>query len=193
MLRETPNSLNPQLPKHIDEPSLIVLLRQKDKHALAYLYDHYAAALNGVITRIVKVEDVAEEILQDVFIKIWDKIDTYDPDKGKLFTWMLNIARNLAIDKLRSKEFSRQNKTDQLDNNVSLISSQSYVEQKVKDSALIDLLRNLTPEQQMIVHLIYFEGYTHSEISDEFNIPLGTVKTRIRSALIKLRKILQIP
>lgn len=185
--------MNQQIPKHIDEPTLIVRLKQKDKHALAYLYDHYASALNGIITRIVKAEDVSEEVLQDVFIKVWDKIDTYDPDKGKLFTWMLNIARNMAIDKLRSKEFSRKNKTDQLENNVSLISSQSYVEQKVKDTALRDLLHSLTPEQQMIVHLIYFEGYTHSEVSDEFNIPLGTVKTRIRSALIKLRKILRIP
>lgn len=185
--------MNQQIPKHIDEPTLIVRLKQKDKYALSYLYDHYASALNGVIIRIIKAEDVAEEVLQDVFLKVWDKIDTYDPDKGKLFTWILNIARNLAIDKLRSKEFSRKSKTDQLENNVSLVSSQSYVEQKVKDTALINLLHNLTSEQQMVIHLIYFEGYTHSEVSDEFNIPLGTVKTRIRSSLTKLRKILRIP
>ncbi len=180
--------MDKQQPKHIDEHSLIVRLKQKDKEALAYLYDHYVPALYGVINRIVKAEDVAEEVLQDTFIRIWDKIHSYDQDKGRLFTWMLNIARNLSIDKLRSKEFSRKNKTDQLENNVSLINSDAYVEQNIQDTGLRDLLRSLSPEQQMIVNLIYFEGYTHTEVSEEFDIPLGTVKTRLRSALIRLRK-----
>lgn len=186
------NSLNDQQPKHIDEQSLIIWLKQKDKDALAYLYDHYAPALYGIIKRVVKTEEVAEEVLQDTFIRIWDKIHSYDQGKGKLFTWMLNIARNLAIDKLRSKEFSRKNKTDQLENSVSFINSNIYVEQKIKDTGLRDLLHSLSPEQQMIINLVYFEGYTHTEVSEEFDIPLGTVKTRLRSALIRLRKLLNI-
>ncbi|MEJ0031718.1 MAG: sigma-70 family RNA polymerase sigma factor [Bacteroidota bacterium] len=75
-----------------------------------YLYDHYSAALYGVISRIIINEDVAEEVLQDVFLRIWDRIDNYDASKGRLFTWMLNIARNLAIDKTRSKEISKDRK-----------------------------------------------------------------------------------
>lgn len=185
--------LNEHHPKHIDEPELITQLKQKDHNALAYLYDHYAPALYGVIHRIVKTQEVSEEVLQDSFIKIWDKFHSYDPEKGRLFTWMLNIARNLAIDKLRSKEFSRKNKTDQLEKSVSLITPKAYVEQNVKDTGLRDLLHNLSPEQQMIINLIYFEGYTHTEVSEEFDIPLGTVKTRLRSALVKLRKLLNIP
>ena len=161
--------------------------------ALTYLYDHYAPALYGVISRIVKVEDVAEEVLQDTFIKIWEKINSYDANKGKLFTWMLNIARNLSIDKLRSKEFRHKSKTDQLENDVFSLNPTTYVEQKIKDTGLRDVLRNLSPEQQMVIHLVYFEGYTHTEVAEEYDIPLGTVKTRLRSALIRLRKLLYIP
>ncbi len=105
---------------------------------------------------------------------------------------MLNIARNLAIDKVRSKEFSYKSKTDSLENTVSTTSPDMYVEQRIKDHGLVNLLQHLSSEQQMIVDLIYFKGYTHLEIAKEFDIPLGTVKTRLRSALGKLRKILNI-
>ena len=176
--------------RHIEEPQLVDLLRRKERTALAYLYDHYGPALYGVIHRIVKQEDVAEEVLQDAFVKIWDKIDAYDADKGRLFTWMLNISRNLAIDRLRSKEFTTINKTDRFDSTVSSVSPDMYVEQRMKDHGLINLLGQLSPEQQMIVDLIYFQGYTHSEVAKEYDVPLGTVKTRLRSSLIKLRKLL---
>lgn len=176
--------------RHIDEPQLVSLLQRKERTALAYLYDHYSPALYGVIHRIVGKEKVAEEVLQDTFVKIWDKIDTYDPDKGRLFTWMLNISRNLAIDRLRSKEFSYTNKTDRLDSTISSVGPELYVEQKMKDHGLINLLGQLSPEQQMIVDLVYFKGYTHSEVAKEYDVPLGTVKTRLRSSLIKLRKLL---
>ena len=87
--------------KHTSEEALVSALQQKDRSALEYLYDHYSSALLGVVVRIIKKEELAEEILQDVFLKIWDRIDSYDASKGKLFTWMLNIARNQAIDKTR--------------------------------------------------------------------------------------------
>ncbi len=177
----------------MDESHLIDSLKQKDQNALVYLYDHYSPALYGIIQRIVKSDHVAEEVLQDAFVKIWNNIHTYDQKKGKLFTWMLNISRNLSIDKLRSKEFTRQNKTDSLEGNLSSLSPGGYVEQYIKDSGLRNLLQHLTPEQQMVIHLVYFEGYTHTEVANEFDIPLGTVKTRLRSALIRLRKILHIP
>jgi len=131
-------------------------------------------------------------VLQDAFMKIWNNISSYDSRKGSLFTWMLNVTRNLAIDKKRSKEFSYKNKTDSLDITVSKITPSMYVEQKVKDHALVKLFQHLSPDQQMVIHLVYFKGYTHSEIAEEFNIPLGTVKTRLRAALMKLRKILNI-
>lgn len=178
--------------EHIEESRLVRQLQQKERSALAYLYDHYSPTLYGVVYRIVEKEDIAEEVLQDTFVRIWDKIATYDPNRGRLFTWMLNIARNLAIDKRRSKEFTYTDKTDRLDNIVSYAGPDMYVEQQMKDHGLINLLRHLSPEQQMIVDLIYFKGYTHSEVAKEFDMPLGTVKTRLRAALLKLRKLLHI-
>src|SRR4051812_8907071 len=95
----------------ISEDELVSGLKSRNKSSLDYLYDHYSSALYGVISRVLRNEDVAEEVLQDAFLRIWDRIENYDPAKGRLFTWMLNIARNLAIDKTRSKEISKDRKT----------------------------------------------------------------------------------
>ncbi len=146
----------------------------------------------GIIFRIVKHEEVAEEILQDVFLKVWEKIGSYDSSKGKLFTWMLNIARNQAIDKTRSKEISKGRKTDDLDNLVSRIDSQEHAELQVDSIGLTELLDRLPEEQRFVVNYLYLKGYTQSELAEEFTIPLGTVKTRLRLALIELRTILRI-
>src|SRR5215510_5984069 len=111
-------------------------LKSKDRRALEYLYDHYAGALLGVVARILRKEELAEEVLQDVFLKVWDRIDSYDATKGKLFTWMLNIARNQAIDKTRSKEFSKGKKTDDIENLVSKVDKSDYTETKVEGIGL---------------------------------------------------------
>jgi len=141
---------------------------------------------------VVENEDVAEEVLQDVFMKIWDKIDTYDSSRGKLFTWMLNIARNQAIDKTRSKEISKGKKTDDIDNLVGRINKERYSEQKVDSIGLAEVLIKLPEEQRFVIEKLYLEGYTQSEVAEEFNIPLGTVKTRTRMAMIELRTILEV-
>jgi RNA polymerase sigma factor (sigma-70 family) len=162
-------------------------LRSKDRGALEYLYDHYSGALYGVIFRIVRKEEVAEEVLQDVFLKIWDRFDNYDSNKGKLFTWLVNIARNQAIDKTRSREISKEQKTSGIDNVVSRIDSEDYVEQRIEGIGVKDILKNLPTEQQFVVDHLYFKGYTQSELAEEFDIPLGTVKTRLRLAMQQLR------
>lgn len=143
----------------------------------------------GVISRVVQHEDVAEEVLQDVFLKIWDKIESYDAAKGRLFTWMLNIARNQAIDKTRSKEISKENKTKGIDNLVGRIDSKDFIEQKIEGIGVQDILKGLPEEQRFVVEYLYFKGYSQSELAEEYNIPLGTVKTRLRSALKQLRLI----
>ena len=171
---------------------MIVGLKQKDLESLNYLYDHYSAALYGIVFRIVKNADVAEEVLQDVFLKIWDKIESYDSSKGKLFTWMLNIARNQAIDKTRSKEMNKGRKTDDIDYLVNKIDNQESAELKVDTIGLKELMDKLPEQQRFIVNQLYLEGYTQSEVAEEFNIPLGTVKTRLRSAMIELRSILKL-
>lgn len=156
-----------------------------------YLYRHYSGALYGVILRVIKNEDIAQEVLQDSFLKIWDKIETYDPSKGKLFTWMLNVTRNLAIDKTRSKEMSKGKKTDDIDPLVNRIDGRKYSTQQEETIGLKEVLNRLPEEQKFVVEHLYLKGYTQSELAEEFSIPLGTVKTRTRLALIELRTILK--
>ena len=172
---------------HIAEVELVRRLRAKDRTALEYLYDHYSAALYGAIFRIIQKEAIAEEVLQDVFLKIWDKFDNYDASKGKLFTWLLNIARNQAIDKTRSREISKDKKTSDIQNVVSRIDNEDYIEQRVDGIGVKDILKDLPKEQHFIVEHLYLKGYTQSELAEEFNIPLGTVKTRLRMAMQQLR------
>jgi RNA polymerase sigma-70 factor (ECF subfamily) len=170
--------------KTISEKDLILLLKKKDKRGIDYLYDNYSSALYGVILRIVKTEDLAEEVMQDCFLKIWEKIEMYDDSKGKLFTWIISIARNLALDKLRSKEVSRIKKTDELSFNVSKFEADKIDPEHI---GVKDMLDKLPPEQKNLIDLMYFQGYSQSEISEEFGIPLGTIKTRVRAAMSKLR------
>ena len=125
-------------------------------------------------------------------MRIWDRIDNYDAAKGRLFTWMLNIARNLAIDKTRSKEISKDRKTDDIDDLVNRIDRKQQSEQKVETIGLKEVLGRLSEEQKFVVEYLYLKGYTQSELADEFNIPLGTVKTRLRLAMIELRTFLRV-
>lgn len=174
----------------IEQNELVSLLRKRDKDAMHYLYDNYSGALYGAILRIVGDEKVAEEVLHDAFMKIWDKIATFDPERGRLFTWMLNLSKNLSIDKLRSKEIKRTKKTDDISDNVYNIERDNLIHQRVEDIGVKDLLNNLREEERLIVELLYFRGYTQSEVAEEYEIPLGTVKTRLRMALKNLRNVL---
>jgi RNA polymerase sigma-70 factor (ECF subfamily) len=157
---------------------------------LEYLYDHYSGALFGVISRILRNNDVSEEVLQDVFLKVWDRIDGYDPTKGRLFTWLLNVARNQAIDKTRSKEISKGRKTGELEKVVSKIEESGHHSQAIEGIGVRDLLKALPEDQRLVVDYLYLKGYTQSEMAEELSIPLGTIKTRLRLAMQHLRKLL---
>lgn len=159
---------------------------------LGYLYDRYAGALFGIISRIIKDENVAQEVLQDVFLKIWDRIDQYDPAKGRLFTWMLNVARNQAIDKTRSKEFTSSSKTNDLESVVSRLESSMTSDQNTDTIGLTEVLNKLSEEHKFVVTYLYLKGYTQRELAKEFDIPLGTVKTRLRMAMMELRMQLKV-
>lgn len=144
-----------------------------------------------MISRILKNDDVAEEVLQDVFLKIWDRIDSYDQTKGKLFTWMINIARNQAIDKTRSREISKQQKTSGSETLVNKVDNRDFTEMKVEGIGVKDLLKSLPTEQLFVVEYLYFKGYTQSELAKDYDIPLGTIKTRLRMAMQHLRNSFQ--
>ena len=170
-----------------EEQELVALLRQKDDGAFSYLYDHYAGALYGVVKQIVVDIEIANDVLQEAFVSIWRKIDTYDASKGRLFTWMLNIARNAAIDKTRSKAFQQSQKHQPLTENEI---TQIPVRPGIDDYGLKKVLLKLKDEHRMLIDLSYYHGFTHEQIARVLNIPLGTVKTRIRSALTQLRMLL---
>lgn len=172
----------------LSEEELVQALRNREKIAVEALYDMYSASLYGVIVRIIPDTVTAEDVLQETFVKIWHSFASYSTDKGRLFTWMVNIARNLAIDKIRSKDFKNQNKNQELENNVTFIDEQRNTAYKPELLGVKDLIQTLKPEQKSILELVYFKGYTHVEAAEELAIPLGTVKTRLRMALIELRK-----
>jgi len=166
----------------------VLALSNREKIAIEALYDMYSSSLYGVISRIVTDTASAEDVLQETFIKIWSSFASYSPEKGRLFTWMVNIARNLAIDKIRSKDYKNQNKNQELENNVTFIDEQRNTVYKPELMGIKELAESLKPDQKSVIDLVYFKGYTHVEAADELGIPLGTIKTRLRTAIQQLRK-----
>ncbi len=166
----------------------MIALRNREKIAIEALYDMYSSSLYGIIARIVIDTATAEDVLQETFVKIWHSFSNYSTEKGRLFTWMVNIARNLAIDKIRSKDFKNQNKNRELENNVTFIDEQNNTVYKPELLGLKDLVENLKPDQKSILDLVYFKGYTHVEAADKLGVPLGTIKTRLRKGVQELRK-----
>ena len=163
-------------------------MKNREKIAVEALYDMYSSSLYGVISRIIIDTATAEDVLQETFVKIWHSFTSYSTEKGRLFTWMVNIARNLAIDKIRSKDYKNQNKNQELENNVTFIDEQRNTVYKPELMGIKDLVQTLKPDQKIILELVYFKGYTHVEAADELGIPLGTIKTRLRMAIQQLRK-----
>ncbi|MCJ8211387.1 sigma-70 family RNA polymerase sigma factor [Mucilaginibacter sp. RS28] len=180
--------MSPKRKISLSEEELIHALRRREKVAAEALYDMYSASLYGVIVRIVNDDIAAEDILQETFLKIWNSFSAYSADKGRLFTWMVNIARNLSIDKLRSKDFKNQSKNRELENNVGLIDERENTVYKPELLGIKELVETLKPEQKSILDLVYFKGYTHVEAAEQLGVPLGTIKTRLRMAIQQLRK-----
>jgi RNA polymerase sigma factor (sigma-70 family) len=172
----------------LSEEELVLALRNREKIAIEALYDMYSSSLYGVISRIITDTAVAEDLLQETFVKIWHSFSAYSSEKGRLFTWMVNIARNLAIDKIRSKDFKNQSKNQELENNVTFIDERQNTVYKPELLGVKDLVGTLKADQRSIVELVYFKGYTHVEAADELGVPLGTIKTRLRMAIMQLRK-----
>ena len=174
-----------------NEEELIALLKGGDESAFAYLYDNYSAALYGIIYRIINNNQLAEDILQEAFVKIWNNFSSYNASKGRLFTWMVNIARNLSIDTTRGKSYKQQMKIQSNENAVTNASNHINENDRFDSLGLRQQLSALKEDQKQIIDLAYFEGFTQNEISQKLGIPLGTVKTRMRTAILELKKILQ--
>ncbi|MEM6376589.1 MAG: RNA polymerase sigma factor [Bacteroidota bacterium] len=180
------NSFSTNKPDNLD---LIRRLKSRDKVALREAYEQYGGALLHLILKLVPDRATSEEILQDTFVKVWEKATQFDENKGRLFSWMAQIARNTAIDRLRSGNFKRWEKTDTLEADVSetIKLSESL---KIKDSGLRKIVDSLDEKHRQLIDYLYFQDYTQKEASEALGIPLGTVKTRIRAAILELRKLL---
>lgn len=170
------------------EKEIISYLHQQDREAIRLIFQHYRAALFGIICRIVEDEDMAEDLLQDALVKIWRNGPRYDSTKGRLFTWLLNICRNTAIDHRRSKAFKAKGKIQDIENIVSETDSSGPAYETATDGiGLPEMVKRLAPEHRELIHLVYFQGHTHQEAAKALDLPLGTVKSRVRKALMTLR------
>jgi len=169
----------------MDKTSYLVRqMKNGDKQAFAELYNDYSGAIYGVIIKMIKDEGLANDLLQEVFIKVWQKIGQYNEDKGRFYTWVYRIARNTTINKIRSSK--PENHTGDF----------SVYEHRLNTENLhIDALDlrgkvgSLDQKYKEVVELIYFQGYTHQQVHDLLDIPMGTIKTRLRRALQKLSTI----
>lgn len=169
----------------ISEEELIELLKNDKEAGFNQLYANYSAVLYGISIKIVGSEEIAQDVLQDAFVKIWKNFSKYDSSKGRLFTWLLNITRNTAIDYIRSKDFQTRSK---FSTEFILESHSNSSEMNVDAIGMTEMLNLLDSESKLVLETVYIKGYTHAEAAEYLNLPLGTVKTRIRNGMMILRK-----
>lgn len=173
----------------MQQDALILELQNGNPRAFERIYQLYSESTYGIIYSIIRDENIAEEVLQDVFLKIWDKAPTYNSDKGRFFTWVLNIARNAAIDKIRSKSFKNSQQNLKADNFVNILEDKTSFAESVDSIGLKKYIDKLKPVCKKLIDYLFFRGYTQKETSEELDMPLGTVKTRNRMCIEQLRKI----
>ena len=179
----------------LDDAALLRLISHAQEEALGALYDRYHRLVYSMALNATSDEGLAEEITQDVFLRIWNKADTYRPDQGKVLTWMTSITRYRSIDLLRRQsirpEGNRQSWIEEQNlEPVGPMDVEAEVEVSQRRQKLVQAVNLLPVDQRRALAYAFFQGYTHSEIAQVLNEPLGTVKTRIRLAMQKLRQIL---
>lgn len=172
-----------------DQIQLVAALNNGNPIAFNHLYRNYSAALMLEIMAIVRTTEQAEDVLQETFLKISKSLGQFDPLKGKFFTWMARIAKNNAIDSLRSKTEKHARLADELDNYIGMLDLNNYYLYHPEHLDLRSLTGRLNLKEQELIQLIYYKGFSHSEVAEFLNIPIGTVKSRWRQAIFNLRKI----
>ena len=172
------------------DKDILRLMQERDQRAMTLLYEYYSPALYNIIFQLVRTEAVAEEVLQDAFLKIWDKVEQYDPKKGRFFTWMARICRNMAIDTLRSSQFKKGSKTESIPDSVYTDENLTQSPEET-DPGLRKVVSKMDEQSRKIIDLLFFQDYTQSEASELLGIPLGTIKSRSRKAIQDLRAILK--
>lgn len=175
------------------DEELVHKIKNGEKDGISSLYDRYSRLLLGVIMRITGDKETAEDVLQDVIVKVWDNINQYDEKKSKFYTWLMNVGRNTALDKTKTHHFKYSDKIQSFNPVVHNEREAQKSEAKIPDD-LIDLqdhVAKLDKEYREVLDLVYFNGYTQNEAAKTLNLPLGTVKTRIRKGLKAMRALYQ--
>tara|TARA_Y100000815_G_scaffold158873_1_gene144220 strand:+ start:1136 stop:1666 length:531 start_codon:yes stop_codon:yes gene_type:complete len=170
-----------------DLDTLVSQFQNKNEVAFQKLYGMYSDSIHGVVYNIVKDTAIADELMQDVFIKAWHNAHTYSSQKGRFFTWILNIARNAAIDKTRSKAFKQKKQNLNSDFFVDIITSNDNLDNSTDAIGIKKFVKNLGKKCKEVIELLYFKGFTQKETSEELDMPIGTVKTRNRNCIKELR------
>lgn len=179
-----------------DENDLVKRISLGDQNALETLYDRYRNLIYSVTLKIVQKNEDAEEVTQEIFMQLWNKAKYFDVSKGNVYVWLMTLTRNKAIDKIRSKHYKMEKQTNDLEY-VSLFESSSDktgLENAINTEQSIHVknaLGKLEDNQRILLEDAYYQGYSQSELSEKYEIPLGTVKTRMRSGLKKLRILLE--
>ena len=183
-----PSKANLQAAKASEDAAILERVEHGDQEAMGLLFDRYSGIVYSVALRVLKDTGQAEDVMQDIFIQIWKKPGAFISGRGSLGAWLVVVARNRAIDALR-----RRRPTDSVEDVV--LTSSTDLAAEAERNTLMEKVRaymgQLPPEQRKSVEMAYFEGLSHSEIAEKTGDPLGTVKTRIRLALITLRKAMQ--
>lgn len=177
--------------QHAERQDIVLnLIRERKEEGMRQLFKHYGGALMTIVQPILPQKEVAEEVLHDVLLKVWNNIDSYDDSKSRFFTWMARIARNAAIDKTRSKNYRKERKTDEIDDSVSRRRELSQTP-SVDHIGITAILSKLDANHRAIIELLYLQDYTQSEAAEALDLPLGTIKTRSRRAIMQLRELLK--
>jgi RNA polymerase sigma-70 factor (ECF subfamily) len=185
-------------PSDPTEVSLLQRIAARDTAALADLYDRHSRLLFGLILRIVRDRGEAEDLLQEAFVRVWTRAATYDAQMGEPLPWIVRVARNCAIDRVRARRVRATVSAPAIDAAAVEASAPAGI-QTPETAVLIaetrqtltDVLAGLPAEQRRLIEAAFFEGYTHSELAERFGLPLGTVKTRIRAGMIVMRQRLE--
>src|SRR5258708_582782 len=176
-----------QAPNHKDDAALIARIRTGDQSAMADLYDRYARVVYGVALRVLANTTAAEDVVQEVFLQLWRNPQAFDADRGRLAPWLAVISRNRAIDFLRKRPPEDDINEMTISTGVNLEHATS---QKLPVDKVRGVLMQLPQDQRKALEMAFIEGMTHTEIAGKTGEPLGTVKTRIRTGLLALRKVL---
>ncbi|WP_275316352.1 RNA polymerase sigma factor [Tenacibaculum bernardetii] len=170
---------------------LVIKFKEKDVKAFEKLHQMYNKSVEGVIFNIVRDREIAEEVTQDVFIKAWNNVDSYSQKKGRFFTWIINIARNAAIDKTRSKNFKNSSKNLDAQIFVDILETYDSLDSRTDTIGIKKFVNKLKDTCVKVIELLYFKGFTQKEVSESLDMPLGTVKTRNRNCINELRIMLK--